>query len=232
MGEEKYARRNTVLIVDDTQLNRRLLSEMMCSEYNILEAVDGEMACHMIEEHEQEIAIVLLDLVMPKMDGFEVLERMNERKWIEHIPVIMITSETSDEMVNRASTLGAIDYITKPFNYTIVRIRVQSTIQLYEKQRALIRELETYASDSKEIHPMTGLLKRDSFFEEASKYIKDHQGPFAILAVDVEHFKLLNESFGRNRGNDLLRSMSEQLRILSKDYDALVGYFGEMISAY
>ena len=130
--------RLTILIVDDSEMNRCILSEMLGEDYDILEATNGEEAISLLRQYETEISLVLLDLVMPVMDGFGVLSYMNERNWIEDIPVIMISGEDSVSYVRRAFDLGVADYIKKPFDAQIVYRRVYNTITLYAKQRRLL----------------------------------------------------------------------------------------------
>lgn len=129
---------NKILIVDDSEMNRVLLADMLDEQYEILEAEDGIRAIEMLQTHGAEISLVLLDVVMPGMDGFEVLAMMNRNHWIEEIPVIMISAENSHSVVERAYELGATDYISRPFDQVIVRRRVINTIMLYSKQKRLI----------------------------------------------------------------------------------------------
>ena len=119
-------------------MNRCILSEMLGADYDILEATNGEEAIKLLRQYETGISLVLLDLVMPVMDGFGVLSYMNERNWIEDIPVIMISGEDSVSYVRRAFDLGVADYIKKPFDAQIVYKRVYNTITLYAKQRRLL----------------------------------------------------------------------------------------------
>lgn len=127
----------TVLIVDDVELNRAFLRDMLDEDYTVLEASNGLEAVELLQRYELEIAVVLLDAVMPEMDGFEVLERMNEAHWIETIPVIMISADTSPEFISKGYQLGAIDYISRPYSADIVMHRVKNTILLYAKQNLL-----------------------------------------------------------------------------------------------
>ena len=128
----------TILIVDDSEMNRCILSEMLKEDYDILEATNGEEAIKLLRQYETGISLVLLDLVMPVLDGFGVLSYMNERNWLEDIPVIMISGEDSVSYVRRAFDLGVADYIKKPFDAQIVYKRVYNTITLYAKQRRLL----------------------------------------------------------------------------------------------
>lgn len=127
----------SVLIVDDSEMNRAILSEMLKDEYCILEADSGRAALDMVDRYGDELSLVLLDIVMPGMNGFEVLGDLSRRSIIDNLPVIMISSEDSDDVVLRAYELGASDYVNRPFDSRVVRRRVSNTIRLYAKQRRL-----------------------------------------------------------------------------------------------
>lgn len=127
--------RETILIVDDSAMNRMLLSDILADTYNIIEAEDGERAIAILQQHASEISIVVLDMVMPRVDGFGVLEAMNENRWIQFLPVVSISTESSLEFVERAYSLGVTDFINRPFDELIVIRRVSNTIKLYAKQR-------------------------------------------------------------------------------------------------
>lgn len=129
--------RETILIVDDSAMNRMLLSDILADTYNIIEAEDGEQAIAILQQHASEISIVVLDMVMPKVDGFGVLEAMNENRRIQFLPVVSISTESSPEFVERAYSLGVTDFINRPFDELIVIRRVSNTIKLYAKQRKL-----------------------------------------------------------------------------------------------
>lgn len=126
-----------LLIVDDSEVNRIILSEMLKDEYEILEVDRGTKAIKVLEDRGKEVAIVLLDIVMPEMNGFEVLSVMSHRGWIEDIPVIMISSEDSDDTVLQAYEQGASDYISRPFDMRVVKQRVSNVMRLYARQRRL-----------------------------------------------------------------------------------------------
>ena len=127
-----------ILIVDDSEINREILKEILKEDYRILEAANGEECLEQLERYGTGISLVLLDIVMPEMDGFEVLAAMNQNHWIEDIPVIMISSEDSDSYIRRAYEMGVSDYISRPFDAKIVYQRVLNMIKLYAKQRRLI----------------------------------------------------------------------------------------------
>lgn len=127
-----------ILIVDDSEINRSILADMLGEEYETLEAENGSDAVRILQKRNMEINLVLLDAVMPCMDGFEVLAVMNQKRWIEGIPVIMITTECDASMVERAYDLGVTDFITRPFDALIVHRRVVNTLLLYAKQKKLV----------------------------------------------------------------------------------------------
>lgn len=130
-------RRQSVLIVDDSELNRKMLGQMLGSRFDIAEAASGEACLQLLEQNATGISIMLLDIHMPGIDGFTVLEEMNQKNLLEQIPVIMISSEDTVDAVRRAFDLGASDYISRPFDAKVVYQRIINTIQLYAKQRRL-----------------------------------------------------------------------------------------------
>lgn len=127
----------SVLIVDDSEMNRIILNEMLKDEYRVLEADNGRTALDLVDRYGDELSLVLLDIIMPGMNGFEVLGELSRRTVADSLPVIMISGEDSDDVVLRAYELGASDYINRPFNARVVRRRVSNTIRLYAKQRRL-----------------------------------------------------------------------------------------------
>ena len=129
--------KRTILIVDDSELNRALLVDMLENDFDIIEAENGMEAMAVLGEREMEISLMLLDIVMPVMDGFEVLAMMNKKGYIKTIPVIMISAESGGSVIDRAYDLGAIDYISRPFDERTVKHRVMSNFVLTLKQKEL-----------------------------------------------------------------------------------------------
>ena len=130
-----------ILIVDDSEMNRAILEDMLSDDYEILEAENGMEATTIMHSHELDICLVLLDIVMPVMDGFDTLAMMNKNGWIKNMPVIMISAETASTYMDRAYSLGAVDYISRPFDERTVRHRVDSNVILGEKQKELSSRL-------------------------------------------------------------------------------------------
>ena len=136
--EELVEEKPQILLVDDSEMNRLILAEILQGDYRILEAKDGRECMDALQAEAGNIALVLLDINMPVMDGFEVLKAMNANHTIEDIPVIMISSDDSDDAIRRSYELGASDYVNRPFDARIVYRRVTNTIKLYAKQRRLV----------------------------------------------------------------------------------------------
>lgn len=129
--------RRKILIADDNEMNRMILCDMLADEFDLIEAANGEDAISVLERHADEIDLVLLDVVMPLKDGFEVLAYMNNKRWIDSIQVIMISAESAPTFMRRAFDLGAVDFISRPFDQMIVRRRIVNTIMLFAKQKQL-----------------------------------------------------------------------------------------------
>lgn len=140
MGEHDY-----VLIADDMEVNRAILSEIFCSSYSILEAADGKEALWQVRRHEEELSVVLLDIVMPEMSGYDVLVAMRDDGILVKVPVVVVTSEDSIQSEMKSFDLGASDLIMKPFEPHVVRRRVQNIIDLYQHKNNLEHLVETQA---------------------------------------------------------------------------------------
>ena len=130
-----------ILIADDSEMNQMLLEEILSDKYEYVMAKDGTEAVDILEKND-DIDLVMLDINMPKMDGFGVLEIMNLRHWISEVPVIIISSESDVDFIRRSYDLGASDYISRPFDLTVVRRRVENTLMLYARQKRLVRLVE------------------------------------------------------------------------------------------
>lgn len=137
--EKLLQKKSQILLVDDSAMSRMILKEILGGDYSILEAENGQECLEKMQAEAGNIALVLLDINMPVMDGFEVLKAMNVNHTIEDIPVIMISSDDSDAAIRRSYELGASDYVTRPFDARIVYRRVTNTIKLYAKQRRLVQ---------------------------------------------------------------------------------------------
>ena len=138
LEEEIKRTKQLIMIVDDSEINREILASILEEDYQIIEAENGEDCLRLLQKYGTEISLILLDIVMPGMNGFQVLHDMNKNHWIEDVPVIMISSEDSEKSIRRAYEMGVSDYISRPFDGKVVYQRVFNTIKLYAKQRRLI----------------------------------------------------------------------------------------------
>lgn len=136
--ESQKQEKQKILLVDDSRMNRHLLMNILSDSYEIIEATDGKQALDVLDKKKGDIALMLLDIVMPVMDGFEVLSWMSSNNLIEDIPVIMISSEDASDTVRKAFSYGVSDYISRPYDAKVVYKRVYNTIKLYTKQRRLV----------------------------------------------------------------------------------------------
>ena len=130
-----------ILIADDSELNRALLVDMLEHDFSIFEVSNGKETIAALQAHQGEIEVLLLDVVMPEMDGFEVLAAMNENHWIDDIPVIMISAETGSAYIDKTFKLGAVDYVSRPFVPNVIRRRIMNTVLLHTKKQQLMSVL-------------------------------------------------------------------------------------------
>ena len=212
---DKMEKRNLpqLLVVDDSEMNREILKEILGKEYRILEACDGEEALKMLEQYGTEISLVLLDIIMPKMDGFEVLAYMNRDKWIEDIPVIMISSEGSESYIRRAYELGASDYISRPFDAKVVYQRVINMIKLYAKQRRLIHLVtDQIYEKEKNNRMMTGILSQIVEF-------RNGESGLHVLHINILTQLLLEKLMRKSENYDLSWSQQHMIATASALHD-------------
>lgn len=150
--------RQKILIVDDSELNREMLKAILGEEYDYAEAEDGAQAILMLQQ-DMNIDLLLLDINMPKIDGFGVLERLNQFRWIEELPVIMISATEDRAVIERCYSLGITDYIRRPFDSFIVQRRVKNTLTLYANQKRLMGMVsDQIYQNEKDSHVMIGIL--------------------------------------------------------------------------
>lgn len=167
-----------VLVVDDSDMNRFLLSQILLDDYNVIEACDGVEATQIIQDHFKELSIVLLDIVMPRMDGFGVLEFMNANDLIQDLPVIMISSIDEDSAIRRCYELGISDYVRRPFSADVVGKRVYNIVRLYQRQRNLQREIrEQIEEREKNSRVVTSII---------SRVVENHNGESGPHVIHVE----------------------------------------------
>lgn len=196
----------TVLIVDDSEYQRNLFKSFLETEYNIIEAANGNDAILQLTMNRVNIGLVLLDLIMPDMDGFEVLERMNRMGWIEDIPVIMISPDNTSEIAQKAYDLGVADFISKDIEQNIINKRVENTIRIFTKQKLMLKLMAEENQRIQNIDPLTGVLNMNGFQKRACELIKNHGNDYyCIHYFDIKNFKFVNDLYGIETGDKLLK---------------------------
>lgn len=181
-GDDKE--RPHVLIVDDSEFNRELLCGILGESFEIMEADSGKEGLKLLRRYGTQISVVLLDIIMPEMNGFDVLDEMNREHWLDNIPVIMISADDSDENIRRAFDLGVTDYICRPFDAKVVERRIRNTITLNLKQRRMLLLLAEQSRDKEKIgQMMVDILSNTVCYVngESGQHIRNIQRITAIL---------------------------------------------------
>ena len=195
--------RNTILIVDDVDINRDILNYLFCDEYSILEAADGEEALQSIEAHKDELVVILLDLIMPKKNGFEVLEVLSKTELLKIVPVILITENDTSDSQRRCYDLGAMDLISKPFDEYVAKKRVKNAIDLFMHKN----ELEVL------VDKQTVKLKKQA------KELKETNYRIIDALSTVVEFRNLESGNHVIRIKDFTKILLEYIRDYHKEYD-------------
>lgn len=214
--------RRKVLIVEDNELNREMLKATLEDDYDVLEAVNGEDGLQILSQNYKDISIILLDVVMPVCDGFEFLSRQKSDSLLASVPVIVTTGNNSQEDELKCLGLGAVDFITKPYNARIVKSRIDSVIKLRESSMTL-------AAIEKD--ELTGLYTRQAFYHHArtlTSFISDEI--FNVVVLDVADFKLINGTYGTKKGNEVLIYLSNAFKYYIKN-GLLTRYEGDQMLA-
>ena len=209
---QKYAKdiKKLVLVVDDEYINRQLLGFIIRNEYDVIYAENGEDALRKIRDNKEALSLILLDLLMPVMDGFEVIKTVREDEELSRIPIIVCTSEADAEI--RSLGMGAIDFVKKPYRNEVVLARIRRIIELAEEQSII---------EATEREALTGLYTKDYFLEYSLQLEKYHSDwDMDAVAIDIDHFQLVNELYGREYGDEILKTIAGRLMtILSNETD-------------
>lgn len=209
-----------VLIVEDNEINREILKETLEDDYDVLEAVNGEEGLNILSQYYKDISLILLDVVMPVCDGFEFLSRQKSDSLLASVPVIVTTGNNSQEDELKCLGLGAVDFITKPYNVRIVKSRIDSVIKLRESSMTL-------AAIEKD--ELTGLYTRQAFYHHARTFTHFMtEEKFNVVILDVADFKLINGTYGTKKGNEVLVYLSNAFRYYVKN-GLLTRYEGDQL---
>ncbi len=197
------AGRRKLLIVEDNELNREILTELLQDDFDILTAENGEIGLKVLTEHYRDISVVLLDVCMPVCDGFEFLERIQGDVILSSVPVIVTTGSNRLEDEERSLELGAVDFVTKPYNAKIVRERINGVIKLRESAAIL---------SVVEFDDLTGLYTKQAFFHHVKTLIRYRNDQnFTFIVADVKNFKWINSVYGEKTGDNVLVYIGKSL---------------------
>ena len=206
-----------LLIVDDNTSNRRVLAHILgAAGYETAQAADGQQALELLKSKKEEIGLILLDLKMPVMDGYELLRRMNENGLISSIPVIVTTGSEDENAEIRSLDFGASDFLTKPYNAELVCHRVRSLLRLFGNA-SLLNQLET--------DKLTGVYSAEFFYHHVQTELEKHPDTqYEIVCSNIERFKLINAKHGTSVGDELLKYVARK----SKEYVEGTGFCGRV----
>ena len=226
-----------ILIVDDVPNNLRLLDEILDEmSYNTIFANSGKQAVEIVEKHTIQIDLILLDLMMPEMDGIEVCTIIKSNPMCQDIPVIFITADESPQSLLNAFKTGAIDYLKKPLDKAELLLRVENQLKLNKVYAGLRRSndelLEAYAllQQLATVDPLTGLENRRSlmdFAEVQLKLAKRYKSFFSILLIDLDYFKKINDTYGHLIGDEILKNIAKILKESLRNVDHIGRFGGE-----
>ncbi|MBF0461249.1 MAG: PleD family two-component system response regulator [Magnetococcales bacterium] len=212
-----------ILLVDDMPTNIRVLAEALHQEYRIHIATSGTMALDILEAETDKPDLILLDVMMPDLDGYETCRRIKENASLQNIPIIFVTAKGDVEDEQRGLDLGAVDYIAKPFHLAIARARIRNHINL--KRRTDL--LEGLAH----IDGLTGIPNRrclEETLDPELRRIVRCGGPFSLMMIDIDFFKLYNDHYGHGAGDECLRQVAQTLsQTVFRAGDSLYRYGGE-----
>ena len=205
-------RRPLVLVVEDQEINRDLLGMILEDDYDVIFAENGSIGLDVMRENEEKLSLILLDLMMPVMDGFEVLAAMNEDPALSGIPVIVLTADKEAEL--RALQMGAADFITKPFDlHEVILARIGRIIELSEGRQLI---------SSAEKERLTGLYAKSFFFEYAERIARLHKDwHMDAVVLDIDRFHTINELHGREFGDRVLCTVADEIREFIKGMKGL-----------
>lgn len=208
-------RKKTILIVDDTETNIDILLNLLGERYDIVVALDAESALETIEE--SSVDLILLDIMMPNIDGYEVCNRLKSNENTSDIPVIFLTARDDEDSIERAYEIGAIDYITKPFKPIELLARISTQLRVKE----LIEHLNFISSYDE----MTGIYNRRKFFELSEKKFAQNKNDMYAVMIDIDRFKDINDNYGHPMGDMVIKLITKTIASFISE-DAVFGRLG------
>lgn len=189
----------TILVVDDTQINISILVELLAQQYDIIVALDGKTALEIANTELPDL--ILLDIMMPQMDGYEVCKELKQNSKTKKIPIIFLTAKTDEDSIETAYEVGGSDYVSKPFKPKELKARVKTQLDL----QSMIKDLEYISSHDS----MTGVLNRRKFFELAQARFETEQDNLFAVMIDIDKFKNINDTYGHHVGDIVIKKIAK-----------------------
>ncbi len=203
------AAKRRVLIVEDDEINREILADLLHDQFDVLCAEDGAVGLKMLEEHYAELSVVLLDMFMPVCDGFQFLERVKKNPLLASVPIIVMTGSGRQDDEAKCLELGAADFVPKPYNQRVVKARINSVIKLKESAEAL---------NAIEYDDLTGLYTKPAFYHHASLLLRyQPEKDYMVVMADIKNFKLINSIYGSCVGDEILQYLAKTIREMLTD---------------
>lgn len=209
-------RNETILAVDDKKENLDVLLDIL-DDFDVIPVTSGEKALEIMEQ--EEVSLVLLDIVMPNMDGYEVCKILKSRLQTKNIPIIFTTAKTDEESISKAYQAGANDYVSKPLKRSEVIARIQTQLKL----KKTIEELEYLASRD----TMTGVYNRRKFFELSKPIFDQYDTNLFIAMLDIDHFKKVNDTFGHDAGDLVIKQIAKTVSDMLPQHSVFARIGGE-----
>ena len=207
-----------ILIIEDNEMNREILSDILSEEYEVLEAENGAEGLALLEQNHRDLSVILLDLQMPVMDGFEFLSRVKDDALLSAVPVIVMTADENADTEARCMELGAVEFLEKPYNPVIIYGRIRNMVHM----REAAAEIEAIEYDE-----LTGLYTKQAFYHYMEKLLKENpEKDYTLLVTDIREFKLINSVYGEQAGDRVLCAIAESLRKNTRENGGIAGRYG------
>lgn len=201
----------TVLVVDDSATNRSILCDILHSDYTVIQAENGIQALTMLKKQDKKVDAIILDIIMPEMDGYEFMDKIKQDKTLSQIPVIILTEKSDRDTEKKVLESGAWDFVPKPYDADIIKLRLKNVIA--RSQVSLLKELNNVMN----YDPLTEIYSKNKFFSASKALLKDNPDKqFAFLRLDIDRFKLINSFFGTAYGDRLLKHVAKRIRDFAK----------------
>lgn len=199
--------KNTILVVDDEEFVKKSLTDVLVDEFEVIGAWNGKEALEILERNINKIAVIVLDLIMPVMDGFQFMEEFRRHKEYDNIPVIVATSNEDWHSEKKCLEAGVWDFVMKPYNPVLLQFRIKNAI---DKSRMIMSERDA----------VTGLYTKFKFYQEVRMLLADaHDGDFAFVRIDIDRFKMINNFYGIKEGDKVLSSVAKELDRVALVFD-------------